>query len=144
LNIKSNEKMNTSELIYEGDLRTYATHVYSGTKLFTDAPLDNHGKAQSFSPTDLLATSLAACMITIMGIESKKMNIKLDGTQMAVRKIMGTNPRRVIKIEIDFLMPEQIEMSARPILENAAHQCPVAKSIHPDLIQQVTFSYQLK
>lgn len=134
--------MNTSELVYTGELRTIARHVYSGTEIFTDAPLDNHGKAQSFSPTDLMSTSLATCMVTIMGIECAKLGVNIDGTKMAVRKIMAANPRRVSRIEIDFEIPDRnLTDDIKNKLEHAAHNCPVAKSIHPDIEQVVTFRY---
>jgi uncharacterized OsmC-like protein len=134
--------MNTSELIYEGGLRTYATHVFSGTRIYTDAPLDNQGKAQSFSPTDLVATALAACMITIMGIEARKAGLDLNQTTMEVKKFMGTGPRRIVKIGIVFNIPNTgISMEHRHMLEHAAHNCPVAKSIHPEIEQDVQFNY---
>lgn len=133
--------MNTSELEYLGELRNLAKHVYSGTVIHTDAPLDNNGLAQSFSPTDLLATSLAACMMTIMGIEARKLKLDLKGTTLKVVKIMASNPRRVDKVEIVFTFKTPIEQEYRQLLENAAHHCPVAKSIHPDIKQQVLFKY---
>jgi uncharacterized OsmC-like protein len=134
--------MNTSELVYQGELRTEAIHVFSGTKIFTDAPLDNNGKAESFSPTDLVATSLAACMVTIMGIEANKLKLNLNDTKMTVKKTMTINPRRISKIEITFTIPERNFTSDEKILlERAALNCPVAKSIHPDIKQEITFSY---
>ena len=99
--------MNTSELVYQGDLRTIATHVFSNTKIFTDAPLDNNGKGQSFSPTDLVATALVACMITIMGIEAEKKKIDLKDTKIFVVKIMANNPRRIVKVDINFEIPKR-------------------------------------
>lgn len=135
--------MHTSELFYEGDLRTIATHVYSGEKIFTDAPLDNQGKAQSFSPTDLLATSLAACMITIMGIAARTHQYEIEGCRMYVTKIMAANPRRVSEIQIRFELPASLDEKARAVLEHAARHCPVAKSLHPEINQAVTFEYSL-
>lgn len=136
--------MNTSELVYEGDLRCLLEHCYSGTKIITDAPLDNQGKAQSFSPTDLLATSLAACMMTIMGIEARKMNHDISGSTIAIRKIMAANPRRVCEIQLDIVMHSLLPLSdeQREVLEVAAHNCPVAKSLHPDIKQTVNFEYR--
>jgi uncharacterized OsmC-like protein len=134
--------MNTSELVYEGELRTRATHIFSGAQLFTDAPLDNHGKAQNFSPTDLVATALASCMMTIMGIEANKMQLDLTGTKMAVKKHMAPNPRRIARIEIVFEIPgRDLATEQKQILEHAAHNCPVAKSIHMEIEQVVTFNY---
>lgn len=119
-----------------------ATHVYSGTRIFTDAPLDNNGKAQSFSPTDLVATALGACMVTIMGIEANKLNVNIDGTKMTVQKTMVSNPRRISKVQIVFEVPgAELSDGNRLILENAARNCPVAKSIHPEIIQETKFNY---
>ena len=134
--------MNTSELVYEGDLRTVATHMFSGTEIFTDAPLDNNGKAQGFSPTDLVSTSLAACMVTMMGIEANKRNIDLTGTKIAVKKIMAINPRRISKVEIRFEIPERnLSIEQKQKLEHEALNCPVAKSLHEDIDQDVVFNY---
>src|SRR6478736_2713066 len=93
--------MNTSELVYQGELRTLATHVYSGTQLFTDAPLDNQGKAESFSPTDLVAVALGTCIITTIAILMKEEKLSLEGSKLAVRKIMVSGPRRIGAIEVD-------------------------------------------
>ena len=135
--------MNTSELTYQGELRTTAKHVFSGTQIITDAPLDNNGKAESFSPTDLVATALASCMVTIMGIESNKQGWNIDGTQMEVRKLMVNAPRRISEIHIDFLIPDRgLTDSDKLILENKALNCPVAQSIHPDINQVITFNYK--
>lgn len=133
--------MNTSELEYLGDLRNRAKHVYSGTVIQTDAPLDNQGLAASFSPTDLLATSLAACMMTLMGIASRKLEIELKGTRMEVVKIMAVNPRRVSEIHIRFTFPFKPVEEHRSHLEHTAYHCPVAKSIHPDIKQLIEFVY---
>jgi uncharacterized OsmC-like protein len=134
--------MNTSELVYEGELRCMLEHCYSGTKIFTDAPLDNQGKAQSFSPTDLVATSLAACMMTIMGIEARKLGVELLGSTISVRKIMAANPRRIAEIQLDINLPAVgISVEQRAKLEYAAHHCPVALSIHPDIVQKIVFTY---
>jgi len=137
--------MPTSEVIYEGELRCNATHIQSGTTIFTDAPLDNHGKGEAFSPTDLLATSLGVCMVTIMGIEANKRKINIDGTKLSVQKTMGTLPRRVTKIEVMIAIPNR-NLSERDIqaIEEAGLNCPVAKSLHPDLIQDIKFNYFLE
>jgi uncharacterized OsmC-like protein len=134
--------MNTSELVYQGELRTLATHVYSGTQIFTDAPLDNHGKAESFSPTDLVAVALATCIITTVAIQMREENLKLEGSKLAVRKIMASNPRRVSEIQIDIeVVDNQITYQQKERLEKIAHECPVARSLHPDIKQQLQFRY---
>ena len=133
----------TSEIKYEGNLRTSATHLYSGTMIETDAPLDNQGLAQRFSPTDLLATSLGNCMMTIMGIKARDMNIDLKGTKIEIQKHMKADPRRVGGIDVAFHFPKtlQLDEKSKTILENAALTCPVAKSIHPDILQHVKFNW---
>jgi putative redox protein len=134
--------MNTSELLYEGELRTIATHVYSRTQIFTDAPIDNFGKAQSFSPTDLVATALGSCMVTIMGIECNKQNWNIDGTKMFIQKKMTINPRRIAEIHIQIEIPgSNLDIDKRNILEQLAVNCPVAKSLHPDIKQEIVFKF---
>lgn len=133
----------TSEIIYEGNLRTSATHLYSGTSIETDAPLDNQGLAQRFSPTDLLATSLGNCMMTIMGIKARDMNIDLKGTKIEIQKHMKADPRRVGGIDVIFHLPAGLNLDEKDktILERAALTCPVAKSIHPEIAQNVVFNW---
>ncbi len=134
--------MNTSELVYQGDLRTLATHMFSGTQLYTDAPLDNHGKAQSFSPTDLVAVAFATCVITTIGILMKDENISLEGSVLAVRKIMASNPRRIDILELDLtVMDSALTENQKIKLEDIAHNCPVAKSLHPNIQQRICFKY---
>ena len=134
--------METSRIIYLGDLRTEAEHVRSGNKLITDAPVDNNGKGEFFSPTDLLATSLGACMVTIMGMSAKTHGFNIDGTKISVQKIMGTNPRRVVEIVIDLHFPHNnYSAKEKRIIELAAKECPVAQSLHPDLKQTISFHY---
>jgi putative redox protein len=134
------KNMNTSEVIYTGDLRTENTHLASGNKIITDAPTDNHGKGEYFSPTDLLATSLANCILTTMAITATQMNIEMKGSKAIVTKTMGAGPRRVIKIDVDLELAG-IPEEHRSRLEHIAHACPVAKSLHPDIQQNVTFRY---
>ncbi|MES2780481.1 MAG: OsmC family protein [Bacteroidota bacterium] len=135
--------MNTAELVYQGELRTLATHVYSGTTLFTDAPLDNYGKAQSFSPTDMVAVALATCIMTTIGILLKEEHLHLEGTQLAVRKIMASNPRRIAAIEIDIeVSDDKLTKVQQERMEEIAHACPVARSLHPDLEQRVQFRFK--
>jgi len=133
----------TSEIVYKGELRTEAKHLQSATIIQTDAPTDNQGKGERFSPTDLLATSLGSCMLTIMGIKARDMAVDLDGTQVSIKKIMKQEPRRVGGIEVDFDFPGtlQVDEKQRAILERAALTCPVAKSIHPDIQLDVHFGW---
>lgn len=134
----------TSKIIYKGDLRTEMTHLQSNSTVQTDAPVDNKGKGELFSPTDLVATALGSCMMTVMGIKAIEMNIDLKGTQLEVTKVMGTNPRRIVEVKIDIHFPAQLSSLSKKektILENVALTCPVAKSLHPDLIQTITFNW---
>jgi len=134
--------MEITHTIYLGELRTESTHVRSGEKLVTDAPPDNQGKGESYSPTDLLATSLGTCMLTVMGIAARTHNINMDGTKIKVTKVMAPNPRRVSEVHIVFDMPaNNYSDKEKSILENAAQTCPVALSVHPDLKQVLEFNY---
>jgi uncharacterized OsmC-like protein len=129
-------------LHYNGDLSCDAVHLSSGTQILTDAPPDNQGLGRSFSPTDLLSTSLAACMMTIMGIKARDMGIDLTGSRAEVTKTMGGPPRRVAEVGVRLIMkgvPD--DGRTRPLLEAVAHACPVAKSLHPDVRQAVSFEY---
>ncbi len=129
--------------IYLGDLRNEMTHLQSGKTIVTDAPLDNQGKGESFSPTDLMSGSLAVCMLTIMGIVAKRNNIAIEGIQFKVIKIMASDPRRVSEIHVEFDMPlRNYSEKEKDLLRNAAVTCPVAKSLHPDIIQNVNFNYK--
>lgn len=133
----------TSEITYLGDLRTECVHIESQTAILTDAPKDNQGQGAAFSPTDLVATALGSCMLTIMGILARRENIDLVGTKVAVQKIMENNPRRIGGIHITFRMPEGKTYSdkERRMLENAAKTCPVIYSIHPDIDKQIEFKW---
>ncbi|MEP6681630.1 MAG: OsmC family protein [Parafilimonas sp.] len=133
----------TSEIIYKGALRTEAKHLQSKTVIETDAPVDNQGKGERFSPSDLLATSLGSCMLTIMGIKARDMNISLDGTEISIQKNMKSDPRRVGGIDVRFDFPSnlQLDEKQKTILERAALTCPVAKSIHPDIALNVDFGW---
>ncbi len=126
----------TSTVVYNGDLRTTCTHLKSGSAIETDAPVDNNGKGERFSPTDLLATSLATCMVTVMGIKARSMGFDLNELKADVLKIMKADPRRVGGIEISFHIPEslqQLETKTKEILKHTADTCPVIRSIHPDI-----------
>lgn len=132
----------TSKVVYEGKLRTKMTHLYSGTEVLTDAPLDNQGLAQAFSPTDLVATALASCMISIMGIKARDMNVNIDGTEADVTKVMASDPRRIAQVKVVIRFPKgNYSDKEKTILENAARACPVAKSLHTDILQDVTFEW---
>jgi putative redox protein len=136
--------MATIETVYLGDLRTEATHVQSGTKIITDAPVDNQGKGEAFSPTDLLSASLASCMLTIMGIKARSLNIDIDNTQCSVTKIMAADPRRVAEIVISFKFPKKYTRQEQTILERAALTCPVYYSVHEDLKKTVDFGWAVE
>jgi len=127
---------------YEGHLRNRAVHLRSGNELITDAPTDNHGKGEAFSPTDLLCASLASCMITLMGIAAESKGIVVRSIRADIEKVMYSEPRRVGEIHINLTIEDKgYSEKERSILENAAKTCPVAKSIHPDIRQVVEFRY---
>ena len=121
--------MNTFEIKYLGDLRTTATHLDSGSEISTDAPKDNHGLGETFSPTDMVCSALASCIMTIMAIAVEKNNIDIKDTKAIVKKTMGNNPRRIIKIEIDLIFPREYNSKTTTILERAANNCPVYHSL---------------
>lgn len=130
------------DLVYEGDLRVRAVHGPSKTEIVTDAPVDNHGKGESFSPSDLVATALGACMTTIMGIVAERHRLDLRGAKITVKKHMVNEPiRRIGTLEIHFKIPGVKEEKDRKLLQNAAMTCPVHKSLHPDVKQEITFEW---
>ena len=134
--------MATSKVTYVGNLRTEAEHLRSGTQIITDAPVDNQGKGEAFSPTDLTATALAACMVTIMGIRARDKGIAIEGVETSITKTMASNPRRISKIEVTLKMPKgDYSSSDKKVLEAAATTCPVAMSLHPDIEQVVIFEW---
>ena len=133
--------MNTSNIIYQGKLRTEATHIRSGKSILTDAPVDNQGKGDAFSPTDLVATALGTCMLTVMGIVAQRHGIDMTGTKADVEKVMGKNPRRIVEVKIHIKFKNRIMPDDRIRLERAAHDCPVGNSLHPDLKEMVEFIY---
>jgi|694.fasta_scaffold94225_2 uncharacterized OsmC-like protein len=133
------------EVFYEGNLRCKAEHIQSGTTLLTDAPIDNQGKGESFSPTDLLAIALGTCMATVMGIEANNLKINLSGTQLHINKVMGILPRRVVEIKVEITIPdENFTESQKNKLIEIGINCPVAKSIHPDIYQNIKFNFVKK
>lgn len=134
--------MEISLVKYLGNLRTEAVHLRSGNKIITDAPPDNNGKGEFFSPTDILSTSLACCMMTLMGIAAQTHSIKLEHMDARVTKIMASGPRRVAEIKIEFnLQHNRFNSKEKTILERAALTCPVALSLHPDVKQNISFTY---
>lgn len=135
--------MATISSTYQGGLRTTAQHLASGNTIITDAPVDNNGKGEAFSPTDLVASALGSCMMTIMGIVANRAGIDIDGIAVNTTKIMAAEPRRIAEVVLDFTMPAGKTYSdkEKAMLENAARTCPVALSLHPDIKQTVTFQY---
>ncbi len=135
--------MTKIKTVYTGSLRTEAEHIQSGNKLITDAPLDNNGKGEYFSPTDLLATSLGSCMLTIMGMSAANHGFNIDGTTIETEKIMGTDPRRVVELVVDFNFPAGSNFTDKEkrLIESSAKTCPVANSLHPDIKKTINFNY---
>jgi uncharacterized OsmC-like protein len=133
----------TAKVIYEGGLRTIDTHLQSGTVIETDAPTDNQGKGERFSPTDLLATSLGTCIVTTMAILGRNHNIDIEGTECDVEKIMASNPRRVAEIKVHLHFPKNKSYTdkEKTILEHIANTCPVSLSLHPDCKQTLSFNW---
>ena len=137
------KEMATAEIKYIGDLRTSAKHNLSGTEITTDAPPDNNGKGEFFSPTDLVATALGSCMLTIMGIFARRHVFNIDGTEVKITKIMADNPRRISEIIVELEFPHNhYSEKERMLIEQAARTCPVAQSLHPDLKQTVTYKFK--
>lgn len=132
----------TSTVTYLGELRTEATHLYSGTKILTDAPLDNQGKAEAFSPTDLCATSLASCAMTLMGISARNHELDITGAKAEVTKVMAADPRRISRVLIKFVMPQNgFTEIQKQILEKAALTCPVSFSLAEGIEQVMEFEW---
>jgi uncharacterized OsmC-like protein len=131
----------TSKIIYKGNLRTECVHLQSGTQIETDAPTDNNGKGERFSPTDLVAAALGSCMLTIMGITGNTHNIKIEGTEVEITKIMTPPPRRIGEIQVKVFIKGQKNYSEkeRTILERAALTCPVYLTLHEDVKKTVEF-----
>ena len=130
----------TSKITYLGNLRTECTHLRSGQVIITDAPLDNNGKGEAFSPTDLTATSLGTCLLTIMGISARNHNVNIDGTEVEITKHMASDPRRISAIDVKIIMANQeYGKKIKKLLETAARTCPVAFSLHPDIKQNLEF-----
>jgi uncharacterized OsmC-like protein len=134
----------TVRVKYLGDLRVESTHLASGAQILTDAPLDNNGKGEGFSPTDLCVTSLAACATTIMGIYGKQHGVDITGAEVEVTKIMSPSPpRRIAQIDVTFIMPDRdYSDKEKASLERAAKTCPVHLSLHPEVKQNLVFRWK--
>jgi uncharacterized OsmC-like protein len=137
------KKYMTSTVIYEGELRTVARHLASGTRIETDAPVDNQGKGEKFSPTDLVATALGSCMLTVMGMKARDLKVDLINTRIEIQKLMKPDPRRIGGIQLTFHFPDSLQATEkeRLILERAGNTCPVRYSIHPDIIVELTYNW---
>ena len=133
--------MSTAIVTYLGNLRTQNKHLRSGNTYITDAPIDNNGKGEAFSPTDTVATGLANCMLTVMGIKARDLAIDLSGATATVTKTMAANPRRISKIEITFTIQAVVSEKHQKILENTANTCPVHYSLHPDIEKLIAFNW---
>ena len=133
----------TSQIIYKGDLRTMATHIQSGSVIETDAPSDNQGKGERFSPTDLVAVALGTCMVTTMAIKARTLDIVLDDTRIEVTKIMKSEPRRIGKIVVHLFFPATLNLDdkQKDLLERTARTCPVERTLHPDVELDMQFNW---
>ncbi len=131
----------TSVTNYLGNLRTESIHISSNDKIVTDAPKDNNGKGEAFSPTDLVASSLSCCILTVIGIVSKKIKYDLRNTKSSVKKIMAGNPRRIAEIVVKIEFSKPADFKTKTIIEKTALNCPVAKSLHPDIKQNISFMW---
>lgn len=131
----------TSKITYVGGLRTSSIHLQSGTEILTDAPTDNHGKGEAFSPTDLVANALGACMVSIMGIKAMQMGIDMEGSTVEVTKVMQAEPRKIAKIGIVMNMNTEADEKTKIIFERAAMTCPVLLSLNPDIEKDVVINW---
>lgn len=134
--------MPTSKVTYLGELRTSSIHINSGSEIISDAPLDNNGKGEAFSPTDTVANALASCMFTVMGIKARDMNVDFSNSTAEVTKIMGTDPRRITEIQVTFNMSIAVDEKTQTILERTAMTCPVFYSLHPDIKKDIRFNWK--
>jgi len=133
--------MNKFEVKYQGNLRTIATHLDSGSEITTDAPKDNHGLGEAFSPTDILCSSLASCILTIMAIAVEKRDVDIKGATAMIKKTMVNNPRRIAKIDIDLTFPKKYDSKIKTILERAAYNCPVHHALSKSIEKNISFKY---
>ena len=134
--------MATSKVTYLGNLRTSSIHLQSGSEIITDAPVDNNGKGEAFSPTDLVANATGSCMMTIMAIKARDLNVDLIGTTIEVTKIMQAEPRKIARIEVILNMAVTTSDKNKTILERSAMTCPVFLSLHPDIEKVITFNWR--
>lgn len=134
--------MATSKVTYLGNLRTSSIHIASGSEIISDAPIDNNGKGEAFSPTDTVANALASCMFTVMGIKARDLDIDFSNATAEVTKIMGTEPRRITEIQVTFNMNISVSDKNKTILEKTAMTCPVFNSLHPDIKKEVVFNWK--
>lgn len=132
----------TSKVTYLGDLRTSSVHLQSGSEIISDAPIDNNGKGEAFSPTDTVANALASCMFTIMGIKARDLNVDLTSSTAGVTKIMQAEPRRINAIEIVFDMNVSVDEKSKTILERAAMTCPVFLSLNTEIEKRISFNWK--
>ena len=130
------------EIVYEGNLRTKAIHLSSGSEIITDAPLDNNGKGEKFSPTDLVATALGSCMLTIMGIAAESQRLDISNTRVKVEKVMGQEPRKIAQVNIEIYFSNPMSDKHKLILERAAYYCPVAKTLDGNIEENIKFIYE--
>ncbi|WP_298504749.1 OsmC family protein [uncultured Maribacter sp.] len=135
--------MATSKVTYTGSLRTNCVHLRSGDTFITDAPIDNNGLGQAFSPTDTVATGLASCILTMMGIKAHDLGVNLENSMAEVTKYMSASPRRITKIDVGLKLPSNTGEKERKILINTANTCPVHYSLHPDIEKNITFNWVL-
>lgn len=134
--------MPTSKVTYLGELRTSSIHLQSGTEILSDAPVDNNGKGEAFSPTDSVANGLASCMFTVMGIKASDLGVDFSGSTAEVTKIMAAEPRRISEIHVAFTMNLVADEKTKTILERTARTCPVSYSLHPDIKKEITFNWK--
>lgn len=134
--------MATLKTIYRGNLRTEITHLQSGSMITTDAPLDNNGKGESISPTDMVAGALGSCMLTIMGMAANSHGFDIDGAEVEITKVMGTDPRRIVEIGVIFNFPHDYDDRTKRFIENAVKSCPAEHSLHPDIKRVITYNYK--
>jgi len=134
--------MATSKVTYLGDLRTSSVHLQSGSEIISDAPIDNNGKGEAFSPTDTVANGLASCMFTMMGIKARDMEIDLSGSTAEVTKVMAADPRRISEIHVTFNLDVLVDEKSKTTLERTANTCPVHYSLHPDIKKVIVFNWK--
>ena len=134
--------MATSKVTYLGDLRTSSIHLQSGSEIISDAPIDNNGKGEAFSPTDTVANGLASCMFTVMGIKARDLGVDFSGSTAEVTKVMGTEPRRITEVHVAFTMNLEADDKTKTILERTAMTCPVFFSLHPEIKKEIVFNWK--